>query len=54
MNPTAEKYILCFLSRSTIAFLAMSPGFGEPGREPSVGIESVSVMAGQYWDEPKM
>ena len=54
MNPTAEKYILCFLSLSTIAFLAISAGLGEPGRDPSTGIPSSSPIAGQYCAEPKM
>lgn len=48
MKPTAEKYILCFLSRSTRVFFAMSPGFGVPGRDPWSGMASPSLIAGQY------
>jgi hypothetical protein len=54
IKPTAEKYILCFRSRSTMSFLAISPGFGETGREPSTGMGSPSLIAGQYWDDPKI
>jgi len=54
MKPTAEKYMLCNLSRSTTFFLAISPGFGEPERKPSTGIESPSDIAGQYCEDPNM
>lgn len=54
MKPIAEKYILFFLSRSTVNFLATSPGFEASGKDPSTGISSSSVIAGQYWDDPNI
>lgn len=54
IKPTAEKYMLRFLSLSTMVFLVMSPGFGEPEREPSSGMRSPVEMGGQYCEDPKM
>ena len=43
-----------FLSNSTVALRVTSTGEGAPTREPSVGMGSVSLIAGEYWAEPKM
>ena len=54
MNPTAEKYMFVSLSRATMLALVTSPGSGELGRDPSVGVMSDSEIAGDSWADPKM
>jgi hypothetical protein len=48
MNPMAEKYKFVFLSRSTILVLMIPSGSGASGKEPSSGVESDSLIAGEY------